>query len=123
VEATGGTIWCQYAGLAVALVIGIAVSGCSTSPAPDASPAATPTGEGEMAAADILQVLQKHEDELMDIPGVVGLGIGQSETTGEQYLSVLVEAMTPELLALLPTQLDGFEVKAQAVGPIQAQVD
>ncbi len=120
---TRGITWCQYAGLVVALVIGLAVRGSSRSRAPDSGSAAMPMGEGEMPAGDILQVLEKHEGELMDIPGVVGLGIGQSETTGEQYLSVLVEAMTPQLLALLPTQLDGFEVKAQAVGPIQAQGD
>ena len=74
-----------------------------------------------MPKVGILQVLQEHEDELMDIPGVVGLGIGQSEATGEQYLSVLVDAMTPQLLTSLPTQLDGFEVKTRVAGPIQAQ--
>ena len=90
---------------------------------PNSSAVGTLTREGEMPAAEILQILQKHEGELMDIAGVVGLGIGQSETTGEQYLSVLVHAMTPQLVASLPTQLDGFEVRTHVVGPIQAQGD
>ena len=122
VEATRGTT-CQYTGLGVALEIRTAESGCSTNRALESSPVATPTEEGEMPAPDILQILQKHEGELMDIAGVVGLGIGQSETTGEQYLSVLVDAMTPQLVASLPTQLDGFEVRTHVVGPIQAQGD
>ncbi|UCC76636.1 MAG: hypothetical protein JSW37_14205, partial [Anaerolineales bacterium] len=79
--ATRGITWCQYAGLVVALVIGLAVKGCNRSRAPDSGSAAMPMGEWEMPAGDILQVLEKHEGELMDIPGVVGLGIGQSETT------------------------------------------
>ena len=74
-----------------------------------------------MPIVDILKVMEIHLDELMEIPGVVGVGIGQSETTGEWFISVLVDEMTPELQALLPKELEGFEVKPQVTGPIEKQ--
>ena len=74
-----------------------------------------------MPTVDIFKVMEIHQDELMEVPGVVGIGIGQSETTGQRFISVLVDEMTPELQALLPTELEGFEVKPQVTGPIQIQ--
>jgi hypothetical protein len=120
-EASRTAVWFEHASLLVALVIGIAIGGCTASPTPRATQVPTPSKEGEMPTVDITKVKEDFEDELMEIPGVVGVGIGQSETTGEWFISVLVDEMTPELQALLPTELEGFEVKARVTGPIQIQ--
>ena len=74
-----------------------------------------------MATVDIEKTMEAHRDELMDVPGVVGIGIGQSQDTGERFISVLVDQMTPELEALLPEELEGFAVKTETTGPIQIQ--
>jgi hypothetical protein len=115
------TMWFQTASLLVVLVIGIAIGRCNTGPTPKATQAPRPSKEGEMPTVDIVKVMEIYQDELMEIPGVVGVGIGQSETTGEKIISVFVDEMTPELQDLLPTELEGFEVKPQVTGPIQIQ--
>ena len=118
-EAKPTAMWLSYASSLVVLVIGIV--GCTANSTPKATQLPTPSKEGEMPTVDILKVMEDHEGELMEMPGVVGVAIGQSETTGEQFISVLVDEMTPELQALLPTELEGFEVKPQVTGPIQIQ--
>lgn len=120
-EAKQTTKLSQYAALLVVLVIGIAIGGCTASPTPKATQVPTPSKEGEMPTADIIKVMEAYLDELMEIPGVVGVGIGQSETTGEHFISVLVDEMTPELQALLPEKLEGFKVKPQVTRPIEIQ--
>ena len=120
-EAKQIAMWFQYASLLVVLVIGITIAGCTASPTPKATRAPIPSEDSEMPIVDILKVMEIHLDELMEIPGVVGVGIGQSETTGEWFISVLVDEMTPELQALLPKELEGFEVKPQVTGPIEKQ--
>jgi hypothetical protein len=110
-----------YISLLAVLVTGIAISACTASPTPKATQAPTSSKEGEIPTAGIIKVMEAYLDELMEIPGVVGVGIGQSETTGERFISVLVDEMTPELRALLPTELEGFQVKPQVIGPIEIQ--
>lgn len=58
-------------------------------------------------------MLAAHRDELLALPGVVGLGEG--EEGGEPRLVVLVEGM-----AELPAELDGYRVVARKSGPITA---
>jgi len=120
-ETQQNAMWFQTASLLVVLVIGIAIGRCNTGPTPKATQVPTPSKEGEMPTVDIVKVMEIYQDELMEIPGVVGVGIGQSETTGEKMISVFVDEMTPELQDLLPTELEGFEVKPQVTGPIQIQ--
>jgi hypothetical protein len=71
---------------------------------------------------DIRKVKEAHEDELMArIPGAVAVAIGQDETTGEQTITVLVDEVTEEIRALVPTKLEGFQVRYRAIGRIQIQ--
>ena len=116
----------QYASLLVVLVIGIAIIGCTASSTPKATQIPTSSKEDEMPTVDIIKVKEDYEDELMEIPGVVGVGIGQSETTGERFISVLVDEMTPELQALLPTELEDQVLPGTyqlAVGVYDAQTE
>lgn len=70
---------------------------------------------------DIVPVLDQHRDELMRLPGVVGVGIGQDETTGEPIILILIEELTPDLETALPQDLGGFPVKPLVVGEIKIQ--
>jgi hypothetical protein len=67
----------------------------------------------------IEDVQMKHEDRLMAIPGVVGVGI--TELDGKPAIAVMVSQLTPELQQRLPQDLEGFAVKIDEVGVISAQ--
>jgi hypothetical protein len=62
------------------------------------------------------------EDQILKIPGVVGIGIGQQ--TGnptEAAVEILVDEDTPELQAVLPTSIDGLPVQIVQTGTFVAR--
>ena len=61
-----------------------------------------------------MQVKERHEEELLNLPGVVGVGIGLSE--GDVVIKVFLEEMTPELERVLPNTLEGFTVVPEVTG-------
>lgn len=63
-------------------------------------------------------VLKINEERLMAIPGVVGVGVGESE--GKPVVIIMVKELTPELRDKLPQKLDGFGVRVEVVGEIIA---
>jgi hypothetical protein len=65
------------------------------------------------------EVKQRHETELMSIPGVVGVGIGQCD--GQACIKVLVEEETPELAGAVPADLEGVPVEMEEIGQVRAQ--
>jgi hypothetical protein len=78
---------------------------------------------GEMVQRDeriaqAIQVKTRHEEQLLNVPGVVGVGIGLSQ--GQVVIKVFLEAMTPELMQRLPDTLDGFSVVPEVTGKIIA---
>jgi len=105
------------AGLLVILALGVAIIGCQAGPAP----AATSTPSGETPPAEIVDVMEKHQEELMSMPGVLGVGIGRSEATGEFVILVMVKEMPPALQEVLPKELDGFKVESVVTGEIEAE--
>jgi glucose-6-phosphate isomerase len=66
----------------------------------------------------IEQALEKHETRLMNIPGVVGVGIGGSET-GPVILVMVRDRATAKTQAVPPT-IEGFPVKVDVSGEITA---
>ena len=64
-------------------------------------------------------VKQRHEAELMRIPGVVGVGVGQCDE--QACIKVLVERQTPEVAAVVPTNLEGIRVVLEEIGQVSAQ--
>ena len=64
------------------------------------------------------EVVAKHEDELMSIPGVAGVGV--SESAGQPVITIMVNQLTPELKAKLPADLDGVRTKIDVVGEVRA---
>jgi hypothetical protein len=83
----------------------LAIPACTSDPSPDRSPADA--------------VKQRHEAQLMGIPGVVGVGVGQCE--GQACIKVLVERETPELAGTVPEELEGVRVDLEEIGQVSAQ--
>lgn len=59
-------------------------------------------------------MLAAHRDELLSIPGVVGVGRGEQDS--KPCITVLVERSSVEL----PSELDGYAVSVIQSGPITA---
>jgi len=68
---------------------------------------------------DIETVKQVHEQRLMKIPGVEGVGIGLDAIGNPTIVVYVSNAAT---LKALPGQLEGFNVRGENLkGPIEAQ--
>ena len=96
------------------LMVSTVLAGC-VPPAPGAGqPTASPLVTSTPSSTEIEAVLDQHRDELMRLPGVVGVGIGGCD--GQSCLKVLVEERTPELESQIPEQLEGFKVDIEVTG-------
>jgi len=71
-----------------------------------------------MSDKTLEEVHREHADRLMTLPGVVGVGIG--ETGGKPCLLVLVDNITPEVRAKIPTILNGYSVVVERSGKFTA---
>jgi hypothetical protein len=67
----------------------------------------------------ITDVLKRHTDSLMAIPGVVG--VGQGEQNGAPTVYVMVTTLTDSLSAALPDSVEGYAVVVKETGEIRAQ--
>ncbi|MHB8895621.1 MAG: hypothetical protein ACYC99_10655 [Candidatus Geothermincolia bacterium] len=72
-----------------------------------------------MTSTTIEGVKARHTAELMAMPGVAGVGIGQ--VNGRKVITVYLESSSPELKAGIPGTLEGFEVVTEVTGPIKTQ--
>jgi hypothetical protein len=64
----------------------------------------------------ITQVLERHTDRLMSLPGVVGTAEG--DCGGRPCILVLVEQTTPALQQAIPSELEGVPVEIRETGRI-----
>jgi hypothetical protein len=80
----------------------------------------TPT-PAQQPEARMIEVLRRHEDQLLAVPGVVGVGIGQSTSTGAFVINVMVDKKTPELEKKVPDTLEGYAVELITTGEITTQ--
>ena len=71
-----------------------------------------------MTNVNIKEVLKRHTDKLMAVPGVVGVGEGR--TQGKQCISIFVVDGRSESLKLLPDNLDGYPVIIEESGEFRA---
>jgi hypothetical protein len=65
------------------------------------------------------EVLARHSDSLLAIPGVVG--VAHAEIDGQPVVRVLVVTLTPELRRRVPATLHGYAVQVVETGVIEAQ--
>lgn len=101
--------------LAILLVAGL-ITGCQTT---------DKTGvekETTMPKSNIHKVMEEHTQELMAIPGVVGVAIGELPD-GVPCIQVLVVEKTRELEAKIGSSLDGHPVVVIESGEIKALDD
>jgi len=63
-------------------------------------------------------VKNKYQDELFQIEGVVGVGIGGTDE--KKTIKVLVNDLTDEIIQKIPEFLEGFEITIEKVGNITA---
>ncbi len=68
-------------------------------------------------------VKKKHEELLMRLPNVTGVGIG--EKGGKEVIKVFVRHKVPESdlqpQEIVPKEIEGFETNVEAIGGITAQ--
>jgi hypothetical protein len=71
----------------------------------------------------IEDVRARHEDRLLGLPNVVGVGVG--ERGGEPVIKVFVEQKVPESALAederVPESLDGYEVDVEVIGEVRAE--
>ena len=63
--------------------------------------------------------LERHQDRLMSIPGVEGVGIGGSEDS--PVIIVMVSKGGADIRKKLPAQIEGHPVKVEVTGEITAR--
>jgi hypothetical protein len=72
-----------------------------------------PKGKGS-----IVEVKKRHELQLLKIEGVEGVGI--TEESGEEYITIYVSISVHEVKKKIPEKLDGYPVTIQKTGPFNA---
>jgi len=77
-----------------------------------------PQHEGPQAMMNIDEVIKKHADSLMTIPGVVGVYHGLDEK-GSSCLKVMVIKINPEVERRIPKMLEGYAVVIEESGEIR----
>ncbi|MBM3235918.1 hypothetical protein FJZ31_06420 [Candidatus Poribacteria bacterium] len=69
-------------------------------------------------------VRMKYEEQLMRLPNVTGVGIG--EKAGKEAIMVFVTHKVPESSLrpeeIIPKTLEGFEVDVEELGVVMAQI-
>ena len=73
----------------------------------------------DLSLAEISAVLEARDEELLAIPGVVGVYVSLLDDEETPCLKVMVVERTPELDARLPEMLDGYPVIVEETGVIR----
>lgn len=68
--------------------------------------------------ADAQRVMDRFVEEWMEIPGVVGVGIGQHE--GVPCVTVILADSSAEITRRIPPQIDSVRVVIQLTGEFRA---
>jgi hypothetical protein len=90
------------------------VGSCTPAAAPDAAQAdvlAANVGMSKEVVASASAVRDRHEDQLMSIPGAVGTGIGIGDQPGQPAIEVYIDKLTPNAQAGAPKEVEGIPVK------------
>lgn len=68
----------------------------------------------------IQEVKAQHAERILDLPGVVSVGIGR-DAAGHEVIVIGLDRPRPETQARLPKQLEGYPVQVQFIGTVRAQ--
>jgi len=72
-----------------------------------------------MIRRDINEVLADHDDDLLKIPGVVGVYVGVLDDGSTPCLKVMAKKKTAELKDRIPRSLEGYPVLVEETGVIR----
>ena len=75
-------------------------------------------GQGSVPDRDIKTVMEAHVNDLMAVPGVTAVAIGELED-GTPCIKVYVEKSTDEIKRQIPEQLEGHPVVVEVSGEIR----
>jgi hypothetical protein len=77
-----------------------------------------------MTEMSIESVKSKYEDQLMQLPNVTGVGIGQK--SGKDVIKVFVTHKVPDSVLqpheVVPKMLEGYETDVEDIGYVTAQI-
>ena len=71
-----------------------------------------------MPRRNIKEVLKRYTDELMAVPGVVG--VAEGESNGKPCIKVFVVDRNSKLLRGIPSTLDGYRIRVEESGEFRA---
>jgi len=71
-------------------------------------------------ALTIQEAKARHAQRLLALPGVVSVGVGR-DAEGREAIVVGLDRARPETQSRLPTQLEGYRVRVEVIGPVKAQ--
>ena len=75
-----------------------------------------------MSEMPIAEAVSRHEDDLLSLPNVNGVGIGERD--GQTVIKVFVTEKVPrsslEPGDVVPASLDGYEVDVEEIGVVEA---
>ena len=104
--------------------LGVSMVGtCTDSIAPEANGSdgsATDLGISKEVVASAKAIRDRHEDQLMGIPGAVGSAIGAGDQPGRATIQVYVDKLTPQASAAAPKDVEGMPVNLIETGGIVA---
>ncbi len=73
----------------------------------------------------IEDIKRKHEDQLMQLPNVTAVGIGESD--GKEVIKVFVTHKVPESdlqpQEIVPKKLEGWETDVEEIGVVTQQTE
>ena len=92
----------------------------ATSDAPAADVVAASIGMSKEVVASAKAVRDRHEDQLMSIPGAVGSAIAAGDEPGQPAIVVYVNRLTPQVTAAAPKDVEGTPVNLIESGEIIA---
>ena len=69
----------------------------------------------------IKEVKKRHENRLLQLPGVVSVGIGKDKN-GIPAIVVGLKGSNPDTESRLPAQLEGYPVQVRYVGAVRIGV-
>jgi hypothetical protein len=72
----------------------------------------------ELREMDIEQAFDRHQERLMAVSGVTGVGIG--DKNGKPAIVIMVKQLTPDLKGALPQVIEGHPVVIEQSGEISA---
>jgi hypothetical protein len=78
------------------------------------------TEKEKIMTGSIQEVKVKYEQQIIETPGVVSMGIGK-DAKGNTAIIIGIEQESEGIRAVLPKELDGYPVEVKATGPARAQ--